>query len=210
MIDYDLLSVTELLIDDDGDYTPELALAENTDYWLAPDNQPQKWYLDVHPDSSKLYRWPRGRRRVSIAGTWGYSDETESTGLTGTVADATATTITLSDGGEGRIDVGETLVIEDEQVYVTAVVAGTLTVERGVNGTTAAAHSAKTVYRRRYPREIEEAVKLQVVRLRWSAQSGHTGAVLMGDEQDIGGRFATSLFPRIKDLVKPYIVPRVA
>ena len=50
-----------------------------------------------------------------------------------------------------------TLLIESEQMYVSAVATGTATVVRGVNGTTAATHSAAAVSVAKYPACVERA-----------------------------------------------------
>ena len=116
-------------------------------------------------------------RGVRIAGIWGYSQETE---LAGQVNDAgftdTDTTVTLDAGSD--IEKGETILIGTEQLYVSDVQAVALTVQRGINGTTAAAHADDTaVYRRLYPLEVVEACKIAVVAGRWRSQSGYGGSV---------------------------------
>lgn len=180
---FDLLAVSSLTADQDGDGTYETTLVADTDYWLWPANETPYRALELNR-RGQLASWPSGRRRVKVTGTWGYSNETEDT--LQTVADNPlligATTLTVQSTAD--IDPGETLVIEDEQIYVVSVNdPTTLTVARGINSTTAAQHAQSTVvYRRRYPRDIEECVKARVVGRRWDAQSGYTGSVeLLGD-----------------------------
>lgn len=168
----DLISVTTLKVDDDGDGTYELTLAADTDYWLWPDNSTPKRRIDINPESTQLAVFPRGRRRVQLVGKFGYSDEAIATALTGTVATTTGTTLTASADASVTVYPGDTIYVEDEQMYVSAVSTTSITVERGVNGTTAATHSAKTISVRRYPRPIEEAVKLRVVAGRWDNNQG--------------------------------------
>lgn len=146
----DVLSITTLKIDEDGDGIYELSLTEETDFWLWPDNEMPKTRLDVNPESSNLSAWPTGRKRIEIAGTFGYSDDTEDTG--DTVEDnplsAAATVITVNHAE--TFSIGQTLLIESEQVYITDIDEGedALTVTRGVNGTTAAEHVQNTAISR--------------------------------------------------------------
>lgn len=190
----DLISATTVV--DDG-----TTLVSSTDYWLGPDNRlpntPART-LELNPDSTTKTIFSNGRRKVSIAGLWGYSNETEASGLTGTVATTNGTTITASADASALIFAGDTLLIEDEQVYVTAVSTTSITVQRAINGTTAATHSAKALNIRRYPRALEEAVTLQSVRLWRMQQTG--GAEGFG--ADSGMTFST-LYPVIRDLILP-------
>jgi hypothetical protein len=73
----------------------------------------------------------------------------------------TSTTLT-----EGYANVGsatslgpaQTLLVDSEQMYITSISGNTLTVERGVNGTTAATHSGgATVYAYDYPALVVQA-----------------------------------------------------
>ncbi len=190
----DLVSATTVV--DDG-----VTLVASTDYWLGPDNrlanQPAR-SLELNPDSTTKTTFSHGRRKVAITGIWGYSNETEASGLTGTVATAGGTTLTASAAADAVIYAGDTLVIEDEQLYVSAVASTAITVQRGINGTTAAAHSAKAILIRRYPRALEEAALLQAMRLWRMQQTG--GAEGFG--ADSGMTFST-LYPVIRDLLLP-------
>jgi hypothetical protein len=106
-----------------------------------------------------------------IIGTWGYSNETYSLATGGTLT-ASATSLILSGGSAYA---GQTLLVDSEQLYVTAS-GGTATVVRGVNGTTAATHAASVaVSAYRYPRDVVTAcLRLTAYRHR-EAQSGITG-----------------------------------
>ena len=69
---------------------------------------------------------------------------------------ATDTTLTVTDGS--KFAVGQTVLIESEQLYVTAISTNDLTVVRGINGTTASTHADGTdisIYR--YPETVAEA-----------------------------------------------------
>lgn len=74
--DMDLLAVTSLKTDDDGDRVYETTWA-TTDYWLGPENaavmgQPY-WQIDVDRDYGR-YTFPTSvRQGIQIAGSFGYS-----------------------------------------------------------------------------------------------------------------------------------------
>lgn len=73
----DLVSVTTLATDEDGDQSYERTWS-STDYELAPFNAGDTgWpYTEIHVSratGSNLYTFPLGQRGVSITGTWGWS-----------------------------------------------------------------------------------------------------------------------------------------
>lgn len=173
---HDLISVTTLTVDTNGDGVADLTLVEGTDFWLRPDAAGQRgepyWQIDLIPWGLQLSSWPSGARAIAITGLWGWSYEIESTGLTGTLADATDTSLVSSATASALIFPGDVAVQEDEQMYVSAVSGITVTVQRGINGTVAVAHAAKAISIRRYPRDIEGAIKRRVIAKRWSDRAG--------------------------------------
>lgn len=75
----DLLTLTTLQTDEDGDGTYEITWAA-TDYNLVPytatQQTPPKPYTEIETSDSGLYAFPRGiRRGVKIVGDWGYCTE---------------------------------------------------------------------------------------------------------------------------------------
>ena len=176
----ELISVTGLTVDDGADNVYNLTLVQDTDYWLYPsqvDNEPYT-AIELMPSGTQLSRWPRASRSVRIVGKFGYSEETEATGLTvqGGGVNASVTSITLSATAVDIIGAGSTIIAGTEQMYVSAVATTVLTVVRGVNGTTAAAQAAGVaVTRRRFPRLIEEVCAQEAARLARDVQTGATG-----------------------------------
>lgn len=173
----DLVSVTTLKVDANFDDTYELTLVASTDYFLAPYNRlsdEPATAIDLNPNSTQLGVWPVGPRAVEIVGVFGYSAETEASGTLGaaiTDAAATSVTMTASHGLTG----GETIYIGSEQLYVSSVSTNTLTVVRGVNGTTAATHSnSAAVTRRRYHRNAERAVIVRAADMWRGVQAGYS------------------------------------
>lgn len=166
----DLLSVTTLKTDEDGDGTFENTFdgtAGTGDYILYGGgledslNLYPRTHIEINPYGDYGSFASGVKRGVEIAGVWGYGD-----GTTATPYVTDTTTAEAIDAGETAIDVtsatnlsaGMTILIESEQMYITAVATNTLTVEKGVNGTTDAGHvTTKTVYYYRYPRDIMQA-----------------------------------------------------
>lgn len=117
-----------------------------------------------------------GFRTVSITSTWGYPSITRT---------LTATTTEALDASETGIDVsaltefspGQTLVLDSEQVYVNAAATLTLTVDRGVNGTTAATHlTGLAIGRVIYNAAVVDACKRVALR-RWRARDAGADGV---------------------------------
>lgn len=199
------VSLSSVQIDEDGDDTFELTLTADTDYRLWPESPaPHTPYhrLDRNPNSTAFYGWPYVARRVKVTGIFGYSYETAATGQVVAAGGITssATSLTLATGH--GIDLGETLVIDSEQFYVTAKPTTlSVTVTGGINGTTRAAHAeGAVIYRRKYPADVVNGV---IERARYLWHNEFRG----GQEPDSLG-FATSSWPRWRSLVQAYEVPR--
>ncbi len=142
----DLLSVSAIGVDNDEDELFDDETWSESDYVLysgngAIDGFPKLW-LHVAPGGD--YSLPRGMRVMQITGQWGYgdgrrADPVDSVGTLGAaITTTTATTATMTAGH--TVLAGQTIRVGSEQMFVSAVSTNTLTVERGVNGTTAAEH----------------------------------------------------------------------
>ena len=167
----DLLSITTLKTDEDGDGT-----FENT-YQVA--TEPIDYYLYGVGLEDTLNTYPKIRietssngdyggfatgcqKGVQIAGIWGYGDGISATPyivdttLTAAISSTTATTCAVT--SVTNLSPGQLILIDTEQMYIYSIASTTLTVERGVNGTTAATHdTAKTIYIYQYPSDIRQA-----------------------------------------------------
>ena len=189
-------------------------IAWNSGDWLAyplnatpaePDGRP---YTRIVATAGGR-RFPLSRGGVIIAGMWGYGDVREDTGLQVSGAEVTtgdtAITVAASDGDPSvSLSAGHTVRVGEEQMYVTNAVDGqdatTLTVRRGVNGTTPATHAAGTgveVYR--YPPAVTEACLMQAAiwwRERFSAPFRPLEGEVGGDDNEVS--------PLVRGLLKPY------
>ena len=185
----DLISVDSsgVKTDDDKDRTFETTWA-TTDYLLRPSNadpttrgNPRSrayTQIVVDVDAGNEDVWTRGVETVQVTGQWGFWRHTFT--ATEVVDDNplsdSATTINV----DSRTDVeaGHTLLIESEEVYVKSYSANALTVVRGVNGTTAAAHNQSTaisIYE--YPEAIREVCLIEAVKL-WVRKDASFASVI--------------------------------
>jgi len=181
----DFLALTEVATDSQLDNTFDGEVwTEDTDYSLWPDNSwPKQGLAEI---VNGRYSWNGYARYVKLTGTWGYgdglsADPWEATTVTGTVATTTGTTLTLS--ADDIIAPGHTLKIGTEQLYVSAVSTGVATVKRGVNGTTAAAHSTAAISTAQYPVDVTRAVAHVAMGLLSRAQHGPYKSERIGDYQ---------------------------
>lgn len=162
------------------------------DQWGGYDQGPFR-KLRLHGAGS-ITSLPSGLRVISVAGSMGYSDvrRTLTAALADDVSDsATAIPVDALD----EFSIGMTIRVDDEQMYVYGTTAGvdpdpdTLTVDRGVNGTTAAAHlEDAAISNYVYDRRVVEATS-RVFAKRWVARNAG------GDGSDGGGEVGTT-WPR--------------
>jgi hypothetical protein len=168
----DLLTVTTLKTDDDGDRTYENTWA-TTDYDLLPFNASADLdpYTEIVLAPDGTLNFPTGAKGVEIAGSWGYFNDTSSVGTLGAaITTTTGTSVTMTAGHS--VEVLHTLLIGTEQLYVTEVATDTLTVVRGVNGTDAAtALDSAAVSAYVYRGSVREAAVIQAARTMRRADS---------------------------------------
>jgi len=137
----------------DADPTGRAYLSSTRPYWTIE--------VDERSTGSES-RFATGQRRFELAGKFGFSEsKVDSTSLVDDADfNATETTFTVDDGTD--FNVGETILIDTEQLYITTIATNLLTVVRGVNGTTAATHANNaTIDIIEYPEPIREAVLLE-------------------------------------------------
>ena len=121
-LDQDLIAITTLQSEAQNSSPTTIS---SSDYFLEPNNE-RPPYLKIEIDLSSSAAFQAGdtpQRSISVAGRWGYSENTKSAGVLATSgglsSDATATSMLTENGS--LIDVGDTLLIESEQVFVTEV-----------------------------------------------------------------------------------------
>jgi len=166
--DDDILAITTLKLDEDGDGTYEKTMA-TTDYHLIPYNEVVKQWIEINANGAYGAFAGGVKKGVEIAGTFGYGNGLSLTPyydsgvkLTITIGVTSATVL-----AEGTLAAGHTVLIESEQMFIeTYTVDGSkgITMIRGVNGTTAAAHTAQTTQIYQYPDPITTACYAQAMR----------------------------------------------
>ena len=142
------------------------------DYILEPYNRTPKVKLKLSENSTKTLG--AGQQTLSVLGYWGYSyDVLPLTTLSADI-NSTVTSFDLSSSTAG--EAGQTLKIEDEMLHVISVSGATITVIRGVNGTTAAAHVAVSapVYIVNYPYDVVDAC-VSIVKARMNERQAGLG-----------------------------------
>ena len=135
-------------------------------YNLRPDDDYPKGVVEITSASGTYWDFTYNEDRVSIAGIWGYAPNyARAWKSTTTLAEALDSSETAVDVASAtNISAGDHILVESEQMYVTSIATNTLTVERGVNGTTAAAHdNALAVYVYQQLADIKSAVREMVV-----------------------------------------------
>lgn len=210
----DLISVGTLSEDTNLDGTYETDWAA-TDYILYPLNanptgsfnlaKPYR-SLVVNPASNGTQdSFIRGLNNYQIVGTWGYAKVSRLSGLNGSLADATSTALILSAAPTGTIEVGHTVLIENEQVFVSSGTAATgtsLTVLRAQNGTTGTVHTSTACRIIEYPGPVIEAAFIQTARLWRRKDSAFSAFVIAADQSSQA--FRMGIDPDLRGLLSQY------
>jgi hypothetical protein len=211
----DLLAV-ETLTNGDG-------TAVTSSQYALPRGYP-KWKIELLSSSGLTWLYTTDwQNAISIDGVWGYHEDysrawvnTNDTVKDSGGIDASAQSVTVADANgkdaryHTRFAVGQLLRIEDEFLKVVAIDTGTnvLTVLRGINGTTAAAHDEDTSIESYAPmRNIEQAcLSLATWLYRYAPTAGAPLQVLIDGTKQI-----QSNMPRfIQDALQPYQGVRVS
>lgn len=168
----DLLSLTSLKLDDNEDETFETTETV-ANYRLSPYNaQPTQHYGRPYSRIVSSVNAARpifqiGQKNYEVTAIWGYQNRSEASGATineGAEYAAGDTTLTVSDGT--AFAEGQTILIESEQLLITSISTNDLTVARGMNGTTDAAHADTTAISiMRWPGAVEHTAMLTAARL---------------------------------------------
>ncbi len=215
----DLLSITTLKTDEDGDATYENTYQVATapvDYFLygvgLEDtlNTYPKIRIETNPNGDYSGFATGCEHGIQIAGLWGYGDGISATPY---IADTTITEDLTA--GESAIDVtaitnlsaGQLILIGSEQYYIYSISSLTLTVEAGVNGTTEATHSSgATINIYQYPSDIRQAcIDLSVAMYQNRSKQGLQSERL-GDYSYVlaGTSLGKSMVESILESIRPY------
>ena len=181
-LNHDLLSITTLTTLKDDRSTDKTWAT--TDYELFPlgdTTYPKEW-IEL-ADNTSAGSFASGiRRGVQIAGLFGYGNGNSSTPyLSATTTNdgsfsSSDTTFTATAGA--NLSIGETILIDSEQMYITGISSNTITIQRAMNGTTGASHSTgATVNVYKYPQEVVNACYLQAGRISKRWQTAYASSI---------------------------------
>jgi len=182
----DLIAVTSFKTDEDLDRTYETTWA-SSDYLLDPEdadpttrgnvNSRPYYKIVIDVDAGSKSFFPSGKRALEVTGRWGYWEHLRTaTETMDVISTTTATAVTVS--AKTDLQVGHTIIVDSEQMYLSeATGQNGFTVVRGVNGTTAATHSAAAAIQiYEYPPLVGEACLAQTSRLFRRSSTGYAMA----------------------------------
>ena len=178
-----LITATTVTSYEGTDRTSSATLTEGigNDFLLMPYNTSPKSKMKLVENTLKnLYS---GQQTLTILGQWGWQNDTESISTVDAIGSSSTTTVTVTSGSTTYV--GDTILVGTEQMYVTNVDGNTLTVIRGVNGTTSATHSGgATYYRYKYPADVVQAC-LDIARTYWRSRDVGQSQILGTNEMQM-------------------------
>ena len=210
----DLVSISSLTEDTNGDDVYDNTWA-STDYELWPYDASPTAKIDLASPYTALEvngrttgtetSFGKGQKRFKLTGIFGYSQSTVASGSLITDAagiSASVTTINVTAGTD--FGIGETILVESEQCYITNIVTNALTVERAVNGTTGATHAnGVAISIVRYPSPVRDACMIEAARLWKLKDSGFASSVGIPETGEVRV-FGGAMHPRARDLLNPF------
>jgi hypothetical protein len=202
----DLLSVTTLEVDQDDDGTYEESWASNT-YVLCPRNAateyPSRPYWEVEVPLRNTNYFPvAGEYPIKITGLWGYYNQLTATTTVHTSIDSSATLIALHNAST-LLEVGQTILIDSEQMFITVIAGVNVTVTRACNGTTGASHAVDAVVSTYTYPVIGEAATHQAV-LAYRQTTNPYGTVGVGEVlTEPRVMTAAGLHPFVRGMIAP-------
>lgn len=110
---YEISTVTSLVLDG-------VTATAGTDYFLDPEPAyPLSGYTSIRLANTGSAAWPADDRSIVLTGTFGASTRMRNGGITlaAALADATSTTLTVSDSGQ--VGVGDLITIDSERLLMT-------------------------------------------------------------------------------------------
>lgn len=170
----DLIDAVLVQEDTNGDLTYDTSWATN-DYFMMPHNSDPNnsshWglpytHLKIRENGTKDL-WTLGEKNFRLNGAaFGYRYHTEDSGtdVNENPFAQDDTTLTVDDGTQFAI--GQTIVIDNEQMLITGISTNDLTVTRGLNGTDNVSHiDDSDISISRWPPAVERAALIQTARI---------------------------------------------
>lgn len=222
VLDFDVQSISELIIDTDGGnqypttsaYTIDINSPTTApDVFTYPANKYPKTRLEANPYGNYGHLGSSIRRAIKMTGTFGHGNDWPAPNVADsgvTVGTGISTSdVALAASDPTALYAGMTLRLgTSEQVYVSAATSTSATIQRAQNGTTAASTaSGAAIYVYQYPQPIVQAAVIQTIRTWKRRESGY--ATKTGNE--ITGQFEVykGLDPDVKEIINQYRRMRV-
>lgn len=171
-----IISVTSATRYSDTARDSSQSLTLNTDYYLTPYETLgfKAPYLGIKYRDTSSNNDPfdtTGQKTLAIVGEFGWQDvKVADTTLSGAVSGTTTKTITTADAA--NLSAAQTIIVNSERMYIESISSNTLTVERGVAGTTATTHGdGDQIYFYTYPPAVTQAC-LDLTRISWTDRAG--------------------------------------
>ncbi len=155
----DLLSISTLKTDEDGDGTFENTFT-TSDYVLFDLNEYPKTYIEISDNSSYGTFGMGSKKGVEIVGEWGYGDGESATPYTEQSKTVSAMAVSASTQTvvSTNLAIGQTWRIDSEDFYCTDLTGSIAKIIPSINGTSATSHVASsTIYVYDYPSDIKQA-----------------------------------------------------
>ena len=209
--DEDLLAVTALETAVSGLNAVPIPI---TNYFLEPQQAgPPYSRIEIDISSTDAFQsGPTPQRSVSIQGQWGYTNATVPVGTgSGLSSDPTVTTMTCSSGAS--VDSGDVLLWDSEAIYVSSGGATILTIQRGVNGTTATVHTDGTAIRKyKAPADVARIVMQHAIGGYLEEQAAYLPQAWgqEGGGHSIVGSSHEALIDKMLSVIERYERPRTA
>ena len=205
----DLIAVNRSGLKTDGDGDGHFETTWHVaDFYLLPRNaapddadSPASRPYTAIAATGKRARFVAGRANVRVSGQWGWWRHARPIGSAAkAIGGASDVTLELADNSAAQV--GQTLLVGSEQMYVEGRQSNALSVLRGVNGTTATAHDAGAQVRvYDYPPPVREAT-LTLAAMLWRRNDS-----VYDDGRSARGGPSGGMEPLAAFLLSPYRKP---
>lgn len=192
----DLLAVTTVT-NGDGE------VIDSSSYNLRPDNIYPKRKIELISSGAVVWGLQYNESRIVINGIWGHHNYYPNAWAGGSVLNGSLndsdTSVTVASGTPYKVL--DYILVENEQMQVTAISTNTLTVTRGVNGTTAAAHTSNPAAKIYQQNPSIRFCANQVVKWMYENRDKVEGTVQLAEEL---GVVIVQELPMVKKLLETF------
>lgn len=214
---WDVARVTSLVEDDneDGSFNTTFGSSDYVGWpYDADSTKDVDWArpitaLEINEKGSGTQDvWLKGRRMYQLTGIFGYAERLRDEGVRTADSSFTAASTKFQLTNSTRVSVGDTVLVDSEQMYVVFRTSSEVHVDRAVNGTTAATHSSSaTVSRYIYPPAIVQAALMQTSRIWARRESGFSDNAVGLQESGQAGPMVTGMDADVREMISKYKRP---